>query len=65
MLAASKSAVRSDSFRYSAFPKPEAAPKEFDAMVWAERQRENSTPINLEVMIAALQAQRSGLKVAA
>jgi hypothetical protein len=63
MLAASKSAVRSTAFD-NAFPKPEVAPKEFDVLVWVERQLKTN-PDHLEVMIAALQARRSGLKVAA
>ena len=48
----------------SAFPKPEKDAKEFDAVAWAERQLKTN-PDQLEVMIAALQAQRTGLKVAA
>ena len=58
-----KCTIKDDKFD-NAFPKPEAAPKEFDAVVWAERQLKTN-PDQLEVMIAALQAQRTGLKVAA
>ena len=63
MLAASKSAVRSTAFD-NAFPKPEVAPKAKDYPAWAERQQK-SDPDGLEAMIAALQALRGGLKVAA
>jgi hypothetical protein len=38
--------------------------KEFDATAWAERNVK-AQPDQLEAMIAALQAQRTGLKVAA
>lgn len=63
MLAASNCAIRSASFD-DAFPKPEKPVKEFDAMAWAERNVK-AQPDQLEAMIAALQAQRAGLKVAA
>jgi hypothetical protein len=63
MLAASKCGLRSTAFD-EAFPKPEKPVKEFDAMAWAERNVK-AQPDQLEAMIAALQAQRAGLKVAA
>ena len=63
MLAASKCAVKSTAFDNS-FPRPEKPAKEFDAFSWAERSVK-ANPDKLEAMIAALQAQRSGLKVAA
>ena len=62
-LAASNCAIRSTAFD-DAFPKPEKPVKEFDAMAWAERNVK-AQPDQLEAMIAALQAQRAGLKVAA
>ena len=63
MLAASNCGLRSTAFD-DAFPKPEKPAKEFDAMAWAERNVK-AQPDQLEAMIAALQAQRAGLKVAA
>ena len=63
MLAASNCGLRSTAFD-DAFPKPAKPPKEFDAVAWAERNVK-AQPDQLEAMIAALQAQRTGLKVAA
>jgi hypothetical protein len=63
MLAASNCGLRSSAFD-DAFPKAEKPPKEFDATAWAERNVK-AQPEHLEAMIAALQAQRTGLKVAA
>ncbi len=63
MLAASNCGLRSTAFD-DAFPKPEKPAKEFDATAWAERNVK-AQPEHLEAMIAALQAQRTGLKVAA
>lgn len=63
LLAASKCAIRSEAFDKE-FPKPEKPEKEFDAIAWAERNVK-AQPDQLEAMIAALQAQRAGLKVAA
>jgi hypothetical protein len=63
MLAASNCGLRSSAFD-DAFPKAAKPPKEFDATAWAERNVK-AQPEHLEAMIAALQAQRTGLKVAA
>jgi len=63
MLAAANCGLRSTAFD-DAFPKPEKPVKEFDATAWAERNVK-AQPDQLEAMIAALQAQRTGLKVAA
>ena len=58
-----KCTIKDDKFD-NAFPKPEVAPKAKDYPAWAERQQK-SDPDGLEAMIAALQALRGGLKVAA
>ena len=63
MLAASKTTIKDKAFD-DAFPKPETVALDWDAITWAERQMK-SQPKQLEAMIAALQAHRSGLKVAA
>lgn len=63
-LAASKVGIKSQAFK-DAFPAPEKAVKPFDAQAWAERAIKSNGADQLEIMIAALQAQRNQVKVAA
>lgn len=63
-LAASRVGIKSQAFK-DAFPAPEKAAKPFDAQAWAERVIKSNGADQLEIMIAALQAQRSQVKVAA
>ena len=52
-----KATVASKAFK-DAFPAPEKAAKQFDAIAWAERAVKSNGADQLEAMIAALQAKR-------
>lgn len=52
--------VKGDVFK-EMFPAPERVAKEFDAVAWADRQAK-AYPGQLGLLIAALQAQQSGVK---
>ena len=59
-----KATIASKAFK-EAFPTAEKAAKAGDAIAWAERAVKSNGADQLEVMIAALQAQRNSVKAAA
>lgn len=59
-----KATITSKAFK-EAFPTAEKAAKAWDAIAWAERAVKSNGADQLEVMIAALQAQRNSVKAAA